>query len=116
MSIVSRPEGKGLRDDDVGFRPEMEVFQDVSGTWLVRANMVRLFPSSYDEDSKEIEVSFPSASETDYDFTRRLVETPDVVPPDVALQVLSPCKLLCSCRKQRINILNLNRDKAGKIS
>lgn len=94
----------------------MEVFQDASGTWLVRANTVRLFPSSYEEDSKEIEVSFPSASETDYDFTRRLVETPDVVPHDVALQVLSPCELLCSCRRQRINILNLNRDKAGKIS
>lgn len=77
----------------------MEIFQDASGTWLVRANSVRLFPSSYDEDSKEIEVSFPSASETDYDFTRRLVETPCVVPHDVALQVLSPCELLCSFRK-----------------
>lgn len=41
---------------------------------------------------KEIEVSFPSASDTDYDFTRRLVETPDVVPDDVWLQVLSPCR------------------------
>ncbi|CAD6587198.1 MAG: hypothetical protein ASARMPRED_003023 [Alectoria sarmentosa] len=41
---------------------------------------------------KEIEVSFPSASETDYEFTRRLVDTPDVVPQDVALQVLSPCR------------------------
>ena len=46
--------------------------------------------------SKEIEVSFPSASETDYDFTRRLVETPNVVPHDVALQVLSPCELFYS--------------------
>jgi len=41
---------------------------------------------------KEIEVSFPSASQTDYDFTRSLVETPDVVPDDVYLQVLSPCR------------------------
>ena len=41
---------------------------------------------------KEIEVSFPSASQTDYDFTRRLVETPGVVPEDVWLQVLSPCR------------------------
>lgn len=41
---------------------------------------------------KEIEVSFPSASETDFDFTRRLVDTPGVVPDDVWLQVLSPCR------------------------
>ncbi|KAI9802088.1 MAG: hypothetical protein M1833_002009 [Piccolia ochrophora] len=41
---------------------------------------------------KEIEVSFPSASQTDFDFTRRLVETPDVAPADVWLQVLSPCR------------------------
>lgn len=41
---------------------------------------------------KEIEVSFPSASQTDFDFTRRLVETPGTVPDDVWLQVLSPCR------------------------
>ncbi|RAR02641.1 2-isopropylmalate synthase [Stemphylium lycopersici] len=41
---------------------------------------------------KEIEVSFPSASQTDFDFTQRLVQTPGVVPDDVALQVLSPCR------------------------
>ena len=41
---------------------------------------------------KEIEVSFPSASQTDFDFTRRLVETEGVVPNDVWLQVLSPCR------------------------
>lgn len=41
---------------------------------------------------KEIEVSFPSASDTDFDFTRRLVETEGVVPNDVWLQVLSPCR------------------------
>lgn len=41
---------------------------------------------------KEIEVSFPSASDTDFDFTRRLVETPGAVPDDVWLQVLSPCR------------------------
>lgn len=41
---------------------------------------------------KEIEVSFPSASETDFQFTRRLIETPGVVPDDVYIQVLSPCR------------------------
>lgn len=41
---------------------------------------------------KEIEVSFPSASSTDFDFTQKLVTTPGAVPRDVALQVLSPCR------------------------
>lgn len=41
---------------------------------------------------KEIEISFPSASQTDFDFTRSLVETPGTVPDDVYLQVLSPCR------------------------
>ncbi|KAF2641788.1 2-isopropylmalate synthase [Massarina eburnea CBS 473.64] len=41
---------------------------------------------------KEIEVSFPSASQTDFDFTRRLIETEGIVPADVWLQVLSPCR------------------------
>jgi 2-isopropylmalate synthase len=41
---------------------------------------------------KEIEVSFPSASQTDFDFTRSLVETPDLTPDDVWLQVLAPCR------------------------
>ena len=41
---------------------------------------------------KEIEVSFPSASETDFGFTRRLIETAGVTPDDVWLQVLSPCR------------------------
>lgn len=37
-------------------------------------------------------MSFPAASQTDFDFTRRLVETPGVVPDDVWLQVLAPCR------------------------
>jgi 2-isopropylmalate synthase len=41
---------------------------------------------------KEIEVSFPSASQIDFDFTRRLITTPGAVPDDVWLQVLSPCR------------------------
>ncbi|AOA63126.1 2-isopropylmalate synthase involved in leucine biosynthesis pathway [Komagataella phaffii] len=38
---------------------------------------------------KEIEVAFPSASQTDFDFTRYAVEN---APADVAIQVLSPCR------------------------
>ncbi|KAL8842240.1 MAG: hypothetical protein Q9170_000646, partial [Blastenia crenularia] len=41
---------------------------------------------------KEIEVSFPSASDTEFGFTRRLIETSGVVPDDVWLQALSPCR------------------------
>lgn len=41
---------------------------------------------------KEIEVSFPSASQTDFDFTRRLIETPGTIPDDVWLQTLTPCR------------------------
>lgn len=37
-------------------------------------------------------MSFPAASQTDFDFTRRLVETPGVCPDDVWLQVLAPCR------------------------
>lgn len=52
----------------------------------------RFFKMLCDLGYKEIEVSFPSASQTDFDFTRRLIETPGAVPDDVALQVLSPCR------------------------
>ena len=38
---------------------------------------------------KEIEVSFPSASQTDFDFTQRLIQTPGIVPDDVWVQVLA---------------------------
>lgn len=41
---------------------------------------------------KEIEVSYPSSGATDFDFTRRLVTTPGLVPDDVWLQVISPCR------------------------
>ena len=52
----------------------------------------RYFQMLVDLGYKEIEVSFPSASDTDYDFTRRLLETPGTVPDDVWLQVLAPCR------------------------
>ena len=37
---------------------------------------------------KEIEIGFPAASETDYNFTRYLIEN-DLIPDDVAIQVLT---------------------------
>jgi 2-isopropylmalate synthase len=40
---------------------------------------------------KEIEVGFPSASQTDYDFVRMLISH-DMVPDDVTIQVLTQCR------------------------
>jgi 2-isopropylmalate synthase len=40
---------------------------------------------------KEIEVGFPSASQTDFDFVREIVEQ-DLIPDDVTIQVLTQCR------------------------
>jgi len=40
---------------------------------------------------KEIEVGFPSASQTDFDFVRELIED-DVIPDDVVIQVLTQAR------------------------
>ncbi len=44
---------------------------------------------------KEIEVGFPAASQTDYDFVRMIIEE-DLIPPDVTIQVL------CQAREELI--------------
>lgn len=40
---------------------------------------------------KEIEVGFPAASETEYEFLRTLIEQ-DMIPADVTVQVLTQCR------------------------
>src|SRR5580692_1000886 len=40
---------------------------------------------------KEIEVAFPSASQTDFDFVRTIIEG-KAIPNDVAVQVLTQCR------------------------
>ncbi len=40
---------------------------------------------------KEIEVGFPSASQTDYDFVREIIED-NAIPADVTIQVLTQCR------------------------
>ncbi|HSK57037.1 MAG TPA: 2-isopropylmalate synthase [Jiangellales bacterium] len=40
---------------------------------------------------KEIEVGFPAASQTDFDFVRHLIEG-DLIPDDVVIQVLVQCR------------------------
>ena len=52
---------------------------------------LRLFQTLVDMGFKEIEVGFPSASQTDYDFIRQLIEQ-DLIPDDVTVQVLVQCR------------------------
>ena len=40
---------------------------------------------------KEIEVGFPSSSQTDFDFVRRIIEE-DRIPEDVVIQVLTQAR------------------------
>jgi len=51
----------------------------------------RMFDLLVELGYKEIEVGFPAASQTDFDFIRRLVEE-DVVPDDVTIQVLTQAR------------------------
>ena len=51
----------------------------------------RMFALLVDMGFKEIEVGFPSASQTDFDFTRWCVEQGDA-PADLSLQVLVQCR------------------------
>ncbi|KAL4966702.1 uncharacterized protein BDV14DRAFT_207965 [Aspergillus stella-maris] len=52
----------------------------------------QMFRLLVDIGFKQIEVSFPCASDTEYNFTRALVETPSAVPEDVSLEVMTPCR------------------------
>ena len=51
----------------------------------------RMFALLVQMGYKEIEVGFPSASQTDYDFIRMLIEQ-DLIPDDVTVQVLTQCR------------------------
>ncbi|MDV7272232.1 2-isopropylmalate synthase [Thioclava sp. A2] len=51
----------------------------------------RMFRLLLDMGFSDIEVGFPSASQTDFDFTRWVIEQGDV-PADVSLQVLVQCR------------------------
>ena len=52
---------------------------------------IRLFEALVAIGFQEIEVGFPSASQTEFDFVRRLIEE-DRIPEDVTIQVLTPCR------------------------
>src|SRR5689334_919130 len=52
---------------------------------------MRMFELLRDIGLKEIEVGFPSASQTDFDFVRTLIER-NLVPADLTVQVLTPAR------------------------
>ena len=52
---------------------------------------MRLFKTLCAAGFKEIEVAFPSASQTDFDFVRKLIEE-DRIPDDVTIQVLTQAR------------------------
>ncbi len=52
---------------------------------------VRLFQLLVEVGFKEIEVGFPAASETEYQFLRKLIED-DLIPDDVTIQVLTQAR------------------------
>ncbi|MEC4812928.1 MAG: 2-isopropylmalate synthase [Scytonema sp. PMC 1069.18] len=52
---------------------------------------LRMFNLLLDIGFKEIEIAFPSASQTDFDFVRYLIEN-HLVPDDVTIQVLTPAR------------------------
>jgi len=83
---------------------------------------------------KEIEVGFPSASQTDFDFVRQLIEE-DLVPADVTIGVLTPARndliarsvdALRGARRAIVHVYNaispvfreivFQKDKAGIIA
>src|SRR5690625_5721591 len=56
---------------------------------------LRMFQVLCEIGFKEIEIGFPAASQTDFDFCRQLIEQ-DLIPDDVTIQVL------CQCREELI--------------
>jgi 2-isopropylmalate synthase len=52
---------------------------------------LRMFETLVRIGFKEIEVGFPSASQTDFDFVRKLIED-GLIPDDVQIQVLTPAR------------------------
>jgi len=52
---------------------------------------LRMYKMLLDIGFKEIEIGFPAASQTDYDFVRHIIDN-DMVPEDVTLQVLTQAR------------------------
>ncbi|MFK8183680.1 MAG: 2-isopropylmalate synthase [Phormidesmis sp.] len=97
------------------------------------ARKLRLFRTLIEIGFKEIEIGFPAASQTEFDFVRCLIEQ-NLVPDDVTLQVLTPARdslirrtfeALHGAKQAIVHVYNataptfrkvvFNRDKAGTI-
>lgn len=52
---------------------------------------LRFFKTLVEVGFKEIEVGFPAASETEYEFVRAIIDG-GLIPPDVTIQVLTQCR------------------------
>ena len=52
---------------------------------------MRMFKTLVKSGFKEIEIAFPSASQTDFDFVRKLIEE-EHIPDDVTIEVLAPAR------------------------
>ena len=52
---------------------------------------LQMFEMLVNTGFKEIEVGFPAASQTDFDFVRHIIDN-DLVPPDVTIQVLTQAR------------------------
>ncbi len=81
-TITSAPEwcSVDLRDGNQALVQPMNLGQKLS-----------LFQLLLDVGFKEIEIGFPSASDVEYEFCRTLIEK-DLIPADVAIQVLTPAR------------------------
>ena len=55
------------------------------------ARKLRMFQALVAIGFKEIEIGFPSASQVEFDFVRKLIDE-DLVPPDVTIQVLTQAR------------------------
>jgi 2-isopropylmalate synthase len=55
------------------------------------ARKLRMFSALVDIGFKEIEVGFPSASQVEYDFVRKLIDE-NLIPEDVTIQVLTQAR------------------------
>ena len=58
---------------------------------MTPARKLRMFELLVQMGYKEIEVGFPSASQTDFDFVRQLIES-DAIPEDVTISVLTQAR------------------------
>ena len=89
---------------------------------------VRMFKMLIDTGFKEIEVGFPSASNTEYTFLRKLIDE-NMIPDDVTIQVLTQSRAhliektfesIRGCKKAIIHLYNstsvLQRDVVFNMS